>query len=518
MKNEKESDYRKVKFAMLMLPLFFILFSNLTYAASKCGSDICDDPTLALEVGNWRVAAVIALAISALIIAIIFMVGKAISDESLVARSKDELNQLVFTTLIVVIIVVLVQFMCSSAIPQFLYGSNLIITYQEPDLIKTSCVYLEKLSEYMKSMFYKTFWIFFTANFGQAFVEEQWTKTLGEMYDLALSSAATLFSTMLTAYITTSAQIFLIQFIQYFALLYLLPAGIVLRSFLPFRRFGGALIGVAIGLFFFLPLLVTLNAVIMDSQFKMNLEIGNKCTTDSNCCSQVCKSGECQMKLGVAETCLMDEQCASGICDEMFPGKKLCIQCFGNEQACKFDRDCCKGFTCKKEGNANEGYCTLAKGIGEPCQTYWDCTSRVCYNGNCSLPLAAGSTCSKDNDCYSGKCLLPTLKCSDCNMSGNEIPMIISEGGQALKSGGAISDITQADPKTTASTNVFSAVWKWIVSLFTAMLQSVTIVVIAGIVLPLINLMILSIAIRELSAFFGAETDVSIGRIWSILG
>ena len=515
MKNEKR-DYRKAKFAMLMLPLFLILFSNLAYAASKCGSDICDDPALALEVGNWRVAVVIALAISALIISIIFMVGKAISDESLVARSKDELNQLVFTTLLVVIIVVLVQFMCSSAIPTFLYGSKLLVTYQQTDLttmnlMKMSCTYLEKLSEYMKSMFYKTFWIFFSANFGQAFVEAQWTKTLGEMYELALSSAATMFSTMLAAYITTSAQIFLLQYIQYFALLYLLPAGIVLRSFLPFRRFGGALIGVAIGLFFFLPLLVTLNAVIMDSQFKMNLEIGNKCTTDSNCCSQVCKGGECQMKLSVGETCTGPGQCGSGICDETSPGKKLCIQCSGNEQPCGNSPDCCKGFTC------TDGYCTLGKEFDKPCVSWLECASRVCYNGNCSLPRAAGASCKISEDCYSGNCL-PDLTCSDCNISGNEIPMVMSEGGQALKSGGAISDITQADPKTTASTNVFSAIWKKIVSLFTDMIQSVTIVVIAGIVLPLINLMILSMAVRELSAFFGAETDVSIGRIWSILG
>jgi hypothetical protein len=441
------------------------------------------------------------------------MVGKATSDESLVARSKDELNQLVFTTLIVVIIVVLVQFMCSSAIPQFLYGSNLIISYQQPDLIKTSCVYLEKLSEYMKSMFYKAFWAFFTANFGQTFVESTWTKTIGETWDLAMSSAATLFTMMLTGYITTSAQIFLIKFIQYFALLYLLPAGIVLRSFLPFRRFGGALIGVAIGLFFFLPLLVTLNAVIIDSQFQTSIEIGNKCTIYSDCCSWVCKSGECQMKLSVGETCVYPEQCAEGICNEIFPGgKKICIQCSGNEQPCNGNPDCCKGFVC------TEGYCTRGKELDASCKSWFECASGVCYNGNCSLPRASGADCNHLTDCYSRNCL-PSKKCSNCNMSANEIPSLISEGGQALKAGGAISDITQIDMKTVGTPGLWSAISTWITSQWMDLIiKPITIVVIAGIVLPLINLMILSMAIRELSAFFGAETDVSIGRIWSVLG
>ena len=493
----------------------FLFLSFSTYVSgASCGSDICDKPALALEVDNWRVTAIIAVMVSALLIAILYMFGKAISDNSLVARSKEEFNQVILNIILVAIVIVIVQFICSNVIPSFLYGSNMVVSYQEPTLIKTSCVYLEKLSELTKSMFYKAFWTFFVGQYTQSVLETKWTKTLGEAFDIILSGTMSLFFSMLISYIISSSQIFLIQFIQPFALVYLFPAGIVLRSLFPFRRFGGALIGIALALFFFLPLLVTLNAVIMDSQFKLNIEIGNKCVANEDCCTGICTNGECQVKFADGETCISDKQCLSGICEETKPSKLTCVPCKGTTESCSSDKDCCKGYKCSKSGG--QGYCVLAKELYAPCASDYECTTRVCSNGNCSLPHAADANCSKDTNCYSGKCL--GMKCTNCNLATGEIPMVATEGSRTASEGGAISDLIGVDLKDPEKSGMLSFMWQKIKSLFKDIIQPITIVTIAGIVLPLLNLIILSMAVRDMSSFFGAETDISIASIWGIIG
>ena len=495
---------------------------------TKCGTDICSTaPWLSLS--NWITVIGIALAISFLIVSILFMVGKALADDSLIARASSEFGNLVTTAVIVAILGGMVQFMCSSVVPEFLYGSGIVVSYHEPTLIKTSCVYLERLSQMSKVSFYETAWALLTANFFQNWVEVgSFAKTISEPIDLVLSSINNLFISMLVAYLVTSAQIFLIKFIQPFALLYLLPIGIVMRAFLPFKRFGGALIGVAIALFFFLPLLLTVNAAIMDKQFNMSLELGNACTVDENCCSHVCGTTvspgntpswllggaspfgkECKTKLNVGEKCLSDDQCNPNFASLCDPILKKCLPCKRNKEACNSDFDCCIGFSC------SDNHCILAKKFGEPCNNAYECRSRVCYNGNCSVPLAAGELCTKKTDCYSLRC--DNGKCTECNMSTGEIPAMVSNGNQYLSEGGAVEDITGISLSNPQGTQ-HSFIYNFLRSLILSIIKPFTMVLIAGIILPLINIAILSIAVRDLSGFFGAETDLSIAKIWGILG
>ncbi|MEM2974686.1 MAG: Dickkopf N-terminal cysteine-rich domain-containing protein, partial [Candidatus Micrarchaeia archaeon] len=336
--------------------------------------------------------------------------------------------------------------------------------------MKTACVYLSELSTWTQRAYKSTFWTLGAINYIQDIFGTSGPKrTFGELLNIFTLSINNVFALLLTSYIVTVAQIFLLKYIQYFALLYLIPIGVVMRSLFPFRKFGGALIGIAVALLFFLPLLLTLNAFIMDVKFDMNIEISTKCTVNENCCSHVCVNGECQTKLGIGENCISDLQCESGICH---PSSKICIACKQLGDTCSAPSKCCKGLTCK------EGLCVLAKNLGEQCEEHWDCQSRSCYDGKCILPGAQGSSCRRDTDCYSSKCL-PDMRCAGCNLSKTEVFSVSVGGIPIVAEGGAISNIAQIDITSGFSEEGLSALWKKIMSELNKIMEVVVIAVLA---------------------------------------
>ena len=102
-------------------------------------------------------------------------------------------------------------------------------------------------------------------------------------------------------------------------------------------------------------------------------------------------------------------------------------------------------------------------------------------------------------------------------MSTGEIPAMVSAGNQYLNEGGAVEDITGISVSNPQGMNHWF-IFNFLRSLFLRIIKPFTMVLIAGIILPLINIAILSIAVRDLSGFFGAETDLSIAKIWGVLG
>jgi len=185
-------------------------------------------------------------------------------------------------------------------------------------------------------------------------------------------------------------------------------------------------------------------------------EAGAPCTSDTDCCSDVCRRGQC---LGVAccvpagEVCETPDECCSGSCDattgtcrncravgagcnldsDCCTGRcdvhdGLCVQCLPEYRRCESDADCCSG-RCDPEHELCLG-CTPA---GQACETDADCCGELgctsdtkicvgcidnsvdrcgalpccnqrmeCADGRCSCPEPEGAPCENHVDCCSG--------------------------------------------------------------------------------------------------------------------
>lgn len=274
----------------------------------------------------------------------------------------------------------------------------------------------------------------------------------------------------------------------------LLPVGIVMRSLFPFRRFGGALLGVGIGLMLFVPLLLAINSMVITSFINNQGWMESfTCTQDRDCNSKVCnletkvcgpflKPGE---KCGYNDNVPGDWQCLSGRC-----GNGVCLDpktLVGVGGKCTTTTNCNAGLWCNGE------ICAAAKKTGDACTDDSECGMRwtnTCVDGKCSGTKGVNEACTRDAECSSLVCsgTAPQKKC---------IAAKIETGSMFVELAAA------------AKSPIPLILGISIVSMIPKISFYFSISFIAGFFLPFINLLLLSKAIRDISGFLGAELDVS---------
>lgn len=244
------------RFTFKLAAIMLALTLGNAFAQSSCTIALSSDIASIFMIG---------ITISALLIALWYMVGMLIGSPEIEATTKNEFQQLGITLLVAVALRAVLPLFCGLTVSaeglDFSLDSNTMIMQAEENFQTLAYTTLDAYLDMSNAM--------------MDYAETGSTYTGFSLYGISiLLSPFGVFSTManmiapvsqsiLLAYFSIIFQytIFKIAQSQVFALL--LPIGLVLRSFPLSRKFGGVLIGVSLGLSFIYPIIVTFGFELM---------------------------------------------------------------------------------------------------------------------------------------------------------------------------------------------------------------------------------------------------------------
>jgi hypothetical protein len=492
-------------------------------ACSAAGSIITvTEGNFSLDWSNWRILVAVGLMISAALVGMLYMFASVMKDEGLMARARTEISQIILTAVLSVFFIVFVEFLCSSSVPPALLG------LPQGNLFDNAENYLNDISSYTRSGFQTVFFFTSFLTFYDSYSEKSAGQNAltwgfaGGLKNLAPKAFMTMF---LFAYLSASLHIYLLRFILIYSLMFLIPAGIILRSIFPFRRYGGALLGAGITLCVFFPFLLLLDSVMMGAYFQNPDFLNIECTNNLECLSKICGSASavnpsmhgnmCYPVLSAGEKCddeIGDWQCGSGRCvkkEIVAAGgsstDKVCAnvdQLRVEPEDCLTDSDCTIQLWCKIPESGHRGKCTKSLDTDAACTRHGQCGMpgmAFCdpITRSCKKALPTVASCNDNIECASLYCDRP----ADSNEK------------QCLEVKADYRQLAVDIGKTTPSSGNLLAKISPITAL-NKITQPVIIALFGGVILPLINFMLLSRTMKDLSGFFGAEMDIaSIYRI-----
>ena len=531
--------------------VLFLLFSAFAHAAITAESSEIAGCNFALSISDWRAISFLGLMLSTVLIGFMYMYGSAI-DSSFIARAKNEFYQVIFTALILVSFTAIVSFMCGDTLSD-LFG-------KEGSSFAAAESYLTKLSSYLSNtaiaigVMGSALGSLSSVSVKKYYVASKSFEVLSNPISYMSDSSFALYFIAITAYVLTTAQLHVIKIIPYVSLFFLVPIGIVLRSIIPFRRFGGALLGTGIGLYVLIPFVLLLNGAMVDKYVASDRVFETlSCTSDFDCYSHICEFDSernlqlCSSLKTIGQACETDDQCQSGYCEQTVSGKN-CSSCGGDGIVAA---RCCEGFI----KNPATGKCEIAKSNGETCTNNNECISGLCseisgiystiHVGSIDDPTAfsddeitneasgqkmcvpkksIGESCTDWRECASRACtgIYPNEACSSTIKTEDDTNYLIAAA--YMVSGASPStqfQVLDSFPTTFTgsssqnivgiSTDSESTITKYIKKLFDLAVMSF----IAGILLPLLNLTIISKGVKDLSGALGSEMDIA--SIWKII-
>lgn len=261
---------KKISFAMVgMLVVITLLFLiNAAHAElfETFPKDVCGG-NLGTFMSGWAVLCYLAILVSIGILTLIFLVSRALGIQKGEVWAKFEMAQVAVTVLILIVIVGFTEFiMCSDAFtPNSLFGAG-----GDNSMIVSAENYLKDLSGYN----FISFNIIIFGNIvrealgnlelkGELFGIEIMFKPLDglNIWDFPFDIAQ---AALITIMITTATQIMLFAYVKEAMFGVFLPIGILLRCYEPFRKIGGALIGITIALGLFWPLMLVVNDIALE--------------------------------------------------------------------------------------------------------------------------------------------------------------------------------------------------------------------------------------------------------------
>ncbi|MCX8195201.1 MAG: hypothetical protein N3G22_03810 [Candidatus Micrarchaeota archaeon] len=145
------------------------------------------------------------------------------------------------------------------------------------------------------------------------------------------------------------------------------------------------------------------------------------CSSNSQCCLGKCQNSYCVLLLSCGQNCTSSSDCGSSCPFCATPrggGQAVCSSCIqnGSSTPCFSDSSCCPGSKCSPSNNR----CTSCFGVNETCLIDSDCCSGRCENSEagvrkCAPPLQCsqrGGPCSATYPCCSN---IETLFCDYLN-------------------------------------------------------------------------------------------------------
>jgi len=237
------------------------------------GKEICEpillgDPgafpnTFGLLGTGWLPLALIAFAVSLLILALFYIFSSFLRNQQMTAWTKHELSQAIVTAILIGLTYFIITGMCGfdmGFLTADYSGKNVFVIVGE---------YLHSLELRGTGLFGVIMWVanlitsyqkivFSSIPLGFGF-EDSPMEGLSQLNSILF----VVFSAFVTSFLLLGFQMNIMYYMTQATFLYLYPFGIFFRAFEPTRTFGGVLIGIAITFFLFYPALIVLNDFIL---------------------------------------------------------------------------------------------------------------------------------------------------------------------------------------------------------------------------------------------------------------
>jgi len=217
---------------------------------------------------RWEFLAFQALMVSVIIVAIIYMVGMALSMEQLKTIARDELYQILATALLIGAIVALLYFADNSFKD---IGAALGAPPDATSLQDAATGMLQNNLDYTKQVAGAARKL--TVAIGEVSTRSAYCSMLGVGYSVSSCTAinalrsplSQLYSALTIAILDFQSEILLLKLGSGFFATALLPIGVFFRAFRITRPAGGALIAISLGFFIILPASVLFSELMVTS-------------------------------------------------------------------------------------------------------------------------------------------------------------------------------------------------------------------------------------------------------------
>jgi len=283
-KNTFQTDAQGIPLSSGAFILFVLLFlfnlSNLLSAelispenlptgcevATKLDFGNQTGPTSAEQ--NWKSLSFIGLLLSAALISIIYMIGKAMDAPGLMARAKTDLIQVAVTGIALVLLYGILSGLCAIDAKEFGFGFSSFFDGANKYFEYAGSMALKSYLECTNSIMTLTGLATLNVMSPDAIVLGNFVK-IGVFlkpyagYNIPIGALRWLANLVMLSISLMKGYSLVLNAIQVNFLNLLFPAGVVLRCFSPTRDFGGVLIAISIGLFVFYPLLFSFSYMII---------------------------------------------------------------------------------------------------------------------------------------------------------------------------------------------------------------------------------------------------------------
>lgn len=219
---------------------------------------------------SWLTLTGLALLVSLLMLALVYVLANFTRNQTLLAWSKFELFQVLATVCLVIFFMVWVIDMCKFDM-KVLNDPVAGINYAGRNMFEIVDDYFNKLEYLGWLMFAQIMYVskiivllqkvtYFSSPLGLGTTDNP-TDSLGQLNNVIFLLA----SGFATSYLVIGVQNLIIQYMAYASLYYLIPFGVFFRAFEPTRQFGGVLTGLAFSFFLFYPVIIVANDYVMRS-------------------------------------------------------------------------------------------------------------------------------------------------------------------------------------------------------------------------------------------------------------
>jgi len=236
-------------------------------ATSILAGNVASGPGGVVLGSDWLLLSVLALVVSTLALAILYMFASFLRNTQLITWTKFELFQVFGTAAILVFFGTTLLGICTFDMswldPRYPPGINM---YQIIDeyfakleevgyLLFGYIMYISKILTYMSRLTVLSSPLGVGSN-------ENPLETMGQLNSLIF----VMMSGFTTSFLMLQLQMRMLDYLAFACLGFLFPFGIFLRGFEPTRSFGGTLLGLSVSFFLFYPILMVFNDYVMYSQ------------------------------------------------------------------------------------------------------------------------------------------------------------------------------------------------------------------------------------------------------------
>ena len=220
---------------------------------------------------GWIPLTFAALMVSLLILALLYIFSNFLRNQQLSTWTKFELFQVIGTAALFAFTGILVTGMCTFDMsfldPVHWHGMNMydiVDSYfaQLQQIGGLIFVYLMWIIK-MINLLAKITWLSNPLGLG---MQDSPLESLGQINSIFFFVVGGFFTSLLMVIL----QMKILNYLAYAVMYYLFPFGVFFRAFEPTRKFGGTLMGLSLSLFLFYPVILVINAYIMNAPLNGN--------------------------------------------------------------------------------------------------------------------------------------------------------------------------------------------------------------------------------------------------------